>query len=182
MAAVTKVYMFLFVLMFAIANGMQPIAAYNVGAKNYKRLKQVLKKTIILAGLVSSAVWLFSFAFAENLLNIFVTDDYILYRSVKAFRYVIAFFPLISFYYISIFYFQSLGKAKMSIILSVLRQVVIMIPLSIILVKVFNLGALGVWLSYPIADLSVSLVSMYLLYKEVNKLETMASLQVQTAS
>ena len=166
LGVISKVYMFLFITLMGIASAMQPIAAYNVGAKNYKRLKLIMKKTSIYAFATSVIAWGFSMIFAPQLISIFVKDPVIILESVKAFRIMISAFPIISIYYVSIYYFQASGKAKTSILVSVLRQLIIMIPVSIILVKGFNLGAMGVWLSYPISDILSSLASYMLVRNE----------------
>lgn len=161
---ISKVYMFLFIAMFGIAAAMQPIAAYNLGAKNFIRLKSVMQKTGLFAFLTSIVLWSLGMVFTPQLISVFVKDVGLINESVKAFRIMIAVFPVISIYYVSIFYFQAMGKAKASILISVLRQLIIMLPISIILVKVFNLGATGVWLSYPISDILSSL-SAYMLVR-----------------
>lgn len=173
LAVITKVYMFLFVTLFGISSGMQPIAAYNLGAKNYVRLKEVLRKTIIWATLVTGVMWAFSMVFSRQIIRIFIADEMIIQKAIPAFRMMVAVFPLISVYYIAIFYFQALGIAKKSIVLSVLRQIVIMIPLSIFLVITLNMGADGVWLSYPIADGMVFVIGTFMLYKEFKRLDTL---------
>lgn len=165
LGVISKVYMFLFITMFGIASAMQPIAAFNMGAKNYKRLKSIVVKTSIYAFLTSAIMWGLGIVFAPQLISIFVKDAQIIRESVKAFRIMIGVFPVISIYYVSIFYFQAIGNARASILVSILRQLIIMLPLSIILVKVFNLGDMGVWLSYPISDILSSIVS-YILIKE----------------
>lgn len=163
---VSKLYMFLFITMFGIASAMQPIAAYNMGASNYRRLKSIMKKTTIYAFLTSLVMWAGMMIFAPQLISIFVKDQAIIIESAKAFRIMVLVFPLISIYYVSIYYFQAMGKAKMSLMICVLRQIVIMIPLSLILVKGFNMGAMGVWLSYPIADILSSILSYMLIRNE----------------
>ena len=173
LAVITKVYMFLFVTLFGISSGMQPIAAYNLGAKNYVRLKEVLRKTIIWATLVTGIMWAFSMIFSRQIIRVFIADEMIIQKAIPAFRMMVAVFPLISVYYIAIFYFQALGIAKKSIFLSVLRQIVIMIPLSIFLVITLNMGADGVWLSYPIADGMVFVIGTFMLYKEFKRLNTL---------
>ena len=170
LALITKVYMFLFITMFGISSAMQPIAAYNVGAKKYKRLKEVLRQTMIFASITTVILWGFSMVFTAQILRVFVDDPVIISQSVQAFRIIALFFPLISFYYISIFYFQSLGVVKRALAMSVLRQVVIMIPLSIILVKYLNFGAMGVWLSFPIADVIVFVIASISLHLEIKKI------------
>lgn len=166
LGVVSKVYMFLFIGMIGVAVAMQPIAAYNIGAKNFKRLKEIMRKTTRYAFLTSLFIWSLMFIFAHQLIGIFVNEQEIIYESVKAFRIMIAVFPLVSVYYVSIYYFQAMGKAKTSLIVSALRQIILMIPISIILVKGFNLGAMGVWLTYPISDFLASLASYMLIRNE----------------
>lgn len=173
LGVISKVYMFLFVTLFGISSGMQPIVAYNYGAGNYKRLAEVLKKTTIYATMTTFILWLLGMIFAPKIMPIFMSDGHteIIEASSTAFRIIISLFPLVSVYYISIFYFQALGKAKQSVVISILRQVVLMIPISIILVKHFDMKAMGVWLSYPIADLIVAIVSIFLLKGQSEKLK-----------
>ncbi len=166
LGVVSKVYMFLFIGMIGVAVAMQPIAAYNIGAKNFKRLKEIMWKTTKYAFLTSLAIWIMMFIFAPQLISIFVKDDAVINESIKAFRIMIAVFPVVSIYYVSIYYFQAMGKAKTSLVVSALRQILLMIPISIILVKGFNLGAMGVWLTYPISDFLASLASFMLIRNE----------------
>lgn len=163
---VSKLYMFVFITMWGVASAMQPIASFNVGAKNYKRLKTLMKKTGLYAFLTTTVLWAIGLIFTESLMSFFVKDPFLIKESAKAFRIVISLFPLISIYYVSIFYFQAMGKAKTSILISALRQLVIMIPLSIFFVKVFHLGAMGIWIAYPISDLLASLASFMLIRNE----------------
>lgn len=163
---VSKLYMFLFITMWGIASAMQPIASFNVGAKNYKRLKTLMKKTTLYAFLTTTVLWGAGLIFAEELLSFFVKDAMLIKEAARAFRIVISLFPLISIYYVSIFYFQAMGKARASILISGLRQLIIMIPLSVFFVKVFNMGAMGIWISYPISDLLASLASFMLIRNE----------------
>ncbi|MBU5425280.1 MATE family efflux transporter [Tissierella pigra] len=165
LGVISKVYMFLFITMFGIASAMQPIAAFNVGAKNYKRLKTVMQKTTIYAFITSLIMWIGVMIFTPQLISIFVKEQEIIVESVKAFRIIVAALPLVSIYYVSIFYFQALGKARTSIFLSISKQLILTIPISIILVKVFNLGAMGVWLGYPISDILAS-IGAYILIRE----------------
>ncbi len=166
LGVVSKVYMFLFIGMIGVAVAMQPIAAYNIGAKNFKRLKEIMKKTTKYAFLTSVFIWAILFIFAEQLIGLFVTEQAIIYESVKAFRIMIAVFPVVSIYYVSIYYFQAMGKAKTSLLISALRQIILMVPISIILVKGLNLGAMGVWLTFPISDFLASLASYMLIRNE----------------
>lgn len=177
LGVVSKLYMFLFIAIFGIASAMQPIAAYNVGAKNFSRLRSLMTKTIAYAALTSFMMWAAAMAFTPQLIGIFIEDKAIIIEATKAFRTMIAVFPVISIYYVSIFYFQASGRAKMSISVAVLRQLVIMLPVSLILVKGFNMGAAGVWLSYPIADILSSIASLMLIRNEGIELNTAIAAQ-----
>lgn len=176
---ISKVYMFLFITMLGIAAAMQPIVAYNVGAKNYKRLKEVMYDTTKFAFITSLIIWALMMMLAPQLIGVFVTDPAIIGESVLAFRIMIAVFPIVSIYYVSIYYFQALGKAKTSILVSILRQIIIMIPVSIVMVKVFNLGALGVWISYPISDILSSIASYILIRNEGIELNIAVRKQIE---
>ena len=158
---------------------MQPIVAYNVGAKNYKRLKGIMYETTKFAFISSIVLWAIMMIFTPQLISIFIKDQAIIAESVIAFRIMIAVFPLISIYYVSIYYFQALGKVKTSILVSVLRQIIIMIPISLIMVRLFNLGALGVWLSYPISDVLSSIGSYVLIKNEGVQLNIAVGKQIE---
>lgn len=178
LGVISKVYMFLFITMFGIASAMQPIAAYNMGAKDYERTKSVMHETRKYSFITSVIMWACGILFAPQLMSIFVRDPAIIQESARAFRIMISAFPLISIYYVSIFYFQAQGKAKKSIMISLFRQLIIMIPLAIILVKSFDLGGMGVWLSYPISDILSGIISYILVKKEGMRLSLKIKKQV----
>ena len=179
LGVVTKVYLFLFVTMFGTASAMQPIAAYNAGAKNYGRLKQVVKKTVFYGFLGTGVLWLLGMIFTDTIMSFFVKDPIIIKESSKAFKIMISLMPLISVYYVSIFYFQSVGKARYSVTVSIFRQLVIMIPLAIFLVKGLNMGVMGVWLSYPISDILAMILSSTLMVKEFKYLDKLQEEKVK---
>lgn len=179
LGVISKVYMFLFICMLGIASAMQPIAAFNVGAKNYKRLKSVMQKTTLYSFITSTIFWTISMIFTPQLIQIFVKDTEVIVEAVKAFRIMISVFPVISIYYVSIYYFQAMGKAKTSILVSVLRQLIIMIPVSLILVKIFNMEAMGVWLSYPISDILASIASFMMIRNEGIELSIKVNKQME---
>ncbi|MDY0236191.1 MAG: MATE family efflux transporter [Gudongella sp.] len=163
LGVVSKLYMFLFITMFGIAAAMQPIVAYNFGARNFKRLGLLMKKTILYSGLTTLLLWVGAMIYTPNLIGIFVNEPAIVIEATKAFRIMISLFPIISIYYVSIFYFQARGRAKTSLAIALLRQLGIMLPVSILLVKGFGMGAMGVWIAYPISDLLASIAAYMLI-------------------
>ncbi|MCF6464465.1 MATE family efflux transporter [Clostridium sp. Cult2] len=171
LGVISKVSMFMFITMLGISSAMQPIAAYNLGAKSYKRLKKVVKETMIFALITSTVLWLIAITFSKAIISLFVKEPYLVVESAKAFRVMVTVFPLLSIYYVTIYYYQSLGRAKTSFLVSIFRQIIVMLPVSLILVKILDLGALGVWLSYPIADLISSVSSIFLMKKAFGNLD-----------
>lgn len=172
LGVITKISMFMFITMLGISSAMQPIAAYNVGSGDHKRLKKVVKETMVFSFISCLILWLGALTFTEQLISIFIKEADIIAESAKAFRIMVSVFPMLSVYYVTIYYYQSIGKGKISFIISMLRQMVVMLPVSLILVIGFDLGALGVWLSYPIADFTCSLISMFMIRKELKILDS----------
>lgn len=152
-----------------ISTAMQPIAAYNIGSKNYDRLKTIVVRTILYSALFSTILWGFSMFFASHLIRLFLDDINIIDETTQAFKIMTAVFPVISIYYISIAYYQAKGNAKVSVILSTIRRLILMVPIAFILSKGFNMGAKGVWLSYHISDLLSGILSFILIKGEMNK-------------
>lgn len=173
-----RIYMFLFLANFAVAAAMQPMASYSYGAGNHKRLKDVLRKSVLLSTFVQIVSLIICMIFATELVSLFTNNQSLIAETERAFKYMIIAVPVSSVYYIAIFYFQALGRVKTSLFLSLFRHIFIMLPLSLILVKFFNLGLLGVWISYPISDVVAGLFSIYLLKEEREELEEMEEREV----
>ncbi len=174
LGVISKISMFMFITMLGIGSAMQPIAAYNLGAKNYKRLKKVARETLIFAFLTSVVLWILTFTFSPQIVH-FITkaeeDPSLVENSVKAFRLMVAVFPLLSIYYVSIYYYQAIGKARESFLISIFRQIIVLLPVSIITVKFMGMGARGVWIAYPISDGLSGILSIVLMRRAMKKLD-----------
>ncbi|NLY10062.1 MAG: hypothetical protein GXZ11_09300 [Tissierellia bacterium] len=161
-----RLYLLLFVALCAMAAAMQPLTSYYMGDGNYKKIIKVRNLTQKLATIVSLVLWAIFMLTTEFWLGLFVRDTELIAEAAKSFRIMIAGFPFISLYYVSIYYFQAIGKGRASFIVAIFRQLLVMVPLGIFMVKVMNLGALGVWLSYPISDVISGVASLWLLKRE----------------
>ncbi|MBU5317251.1 MATE family efflux transporter [Clostridium bornimense] len=170
---ITRVSMFLFVTVIGVSSAMQPMAAYNYGAKNFTRLYEIIRKSIISVTVTTSAVWFFIMLFTKEIMSLFVTDTNILNTVVPAFRTVVAIFPIIGVYYVAIYYYQAMGNVKSSFLLSIYRQIIIFIPIVFILVKVLNLGVFGAWISFPISDAISFITSLFYVRKAYSSLDDM---------
>lgn len=169
----TKISMFLFMTVMGISSAMQPIAAYNYGARNYKRLKEIIRKSIISVSIATIALWALFMVFTSTVVNVFISDPRVISDAAKALRIVIAVFPCIGVYYVSIYYYQAMNMVKTSFLLSIFRQIIIFIPLLYFLVNGLGLGVLGAWLAYPISDLVSSITGIIAMKKATVSLEEM---------
>lgn len=178
--AVTKVSMFMYIIIIGISSAMQPIAAYNYGAGKLDKVKETVYTTIKMAIISSVVLALFMGIFTREILGFFLKDTEILSRAVKSFRICISLIPLTGVYYVLIYYYQAIGRAKKGFLLSIFRDIIAFIPLAITLVQV--LGTLGGWFAYPLADFLSASISVYLLvksHKGKKKLEKEREVQVE---
>ncbi|MFZ5969701.1 MAG: MATE family efflux transporter [Bacillota bacterium] len=168
---VNRVIMFLFMPLFGIVQGMQPIAGYNYGAKKIDRVKEVVKLSIIATTIFASVSTLFGELFPGFIIGMFDDDPELIKNGVYALRLIISMVPIIGVQIIGAALFQSLGKAIPSLLLTLSRQVIFFIPLVLILPRVYGLGLLGIWISFPLADFFSTIYTVTLLRKEMKMME-----------
>ena len=155
-----------FVFMFAMIcmglnQGMQPIAGYNYGARQYSRVKEVFWKTAKLAMVMTTLCFIFGMFFPKAAVGIFTHDKELVDLSAKALRIMTLVFPIVGFQMIATNFFQSLGMVRKSVILSLSRQILFLLPLLYALPHWFN--ADGVWMSFPISDALATLLTIFML-------------------
>lgn len=161
---------FLFVMIvLGITQGMQPIIGYNYGAKHYDRVLDVLKKGIILGIGVMSLAFLFVELFPIAITRVFTCDKELIDIASKGFRIVFIVFPIIGFQIVCSNFFQSIGKVKKAIFLSLTRQVIFLIPILILFSHIW--GVKGVWLSMPVSDFLSTIIVTILITREVKALK-----------
>lgn len=171
-------FLFTMVVM-GLNQSMQPIAGYNFGAKQYKRVLEALKKTIIIATAVTTFGFVIGQFAAEYCIRIFTSDPELIAISKEGMNIVFLIFPLIGFMMVTGNFFQSIGKPIKSIFLSMSRQLLLLIPCLIILPIFFGIN--GVWYSLPLSDGIAVFIAAAMLWTEVKKLkksETYNSAQV----
>lgn len=158
---------FLFIMIIVGLNqGMQPIASYNFGADLQGRVREVLKKTMLIATLVM--VWGFIIVeiFPRQVASIFTTKKELIDFAAVGLRWVFLCYPIVGFQMVTAVFFQCIGRVSKSIILSLTRQVLILIPLLLIIPNYF--GVTGVWVTMPIADFISAILTAILLKRELN--------------
>jgi putative MATE family efflux protein len=156
---------FLFVMIvMGLTQGMQPIAGYNYGAKLYPRVTEVLKKSIFYATIIMVIGSALIEIFPNAVASVFTKEEQLTSLAVPGLRWVFAVYALLGFQMVTSAFFQSIGKPTKSIILSVSRQVIILIPLLLILPNYW--GVTGVWSSIAISDFLSVILTGILLYTE----------------
>ena len=151
-----------------VNQGTQPIIGYNYGANKIDRVKKTLLFGIIIDTVIAIIGWLAGQLFPAQIIRIFNSTDT---KLIKIGSNGLAIFLVMMFIVGSqtacVNYFQSIGKAKISMFLSILRQVVLLIPLVLILPHFFQLN--GIWIAGPVSDLLSSLVAyVFILYEMKN--------------
>ncbi len=155
---------------FGINQGCQPIIGFNYGAKQYNRVKKALKLSALAATVISTLGAIAVYVLPELLVGMFNKSDAQLTAiTVHGIKIFMIMFPVIGFQIVSSNLFQAVGKAKIAIFLSLLRQVIVLIPMILLLPSIFKLD--GVWMASPISDFISSIVTAIFLFKEIKKLD-----------
>jgi len=149
--------------------GMQPIVGYNFGARQISRVLQAFKLTVLAATTITSISFLVAELFPWSIAKAFTNDDALINMTVSGLRLSFLMFPIVGFQIVTSNFFQSTGKSKISIFLSLTRQVLLLIPALIILPRFLGLN--GVWLSLPASDFSSALLTYSLLQWQLKKLK-----------
>ncbi|MGL4623537.1 MAG: MATE family efflux transporter [Culicoidibacterales bacterium] len=174
-STISKILQFVTMPTFGIASGVQPIAGYNLGAKKFDRIQGVyhlaLKVTFVLLVFLAAVI----FFFPGQILALFVTDPEFIAFSIQPTR--IAFLGIFSlgFSMVSAITLQALQLQKQANIISLLRQILIYVPLSLVLTIVFylvdpQLAVFGVWIAFPIADVLAAVIAYAITVKALKNL------------
>lgn len=159
-----RVVFFFVMIVMGINQGMQPIAGYNYGARQFDRVHKVLRLTILAGTVVTTLAFLAGEFIPELLARAFTSDEELIHQAASGMRIMVAMFPIVGFQMVTTNFFQSIGKAKMSIFLSLTRQLIFLIPM--LYIFPFFYGQKGVWLAMPISDLLSSLVAGFMLIRQ----------------
>lgn len=154
------VFLFIMIIM-GFNQGMQPIAGYNFGARQYPRVTEVTKLTMWWAIGVASFGFLLCQFFPSMIVRLFTSDAELIGAAVYGLHIVFGVFPIVGFQMVATNFFLSIGMSKKAIFLSLTRQMLFLIPLLIVLPRFW--GTLGVWISMPIADTIATVVTALVL-------------------
>lgn len=159
-------FVFIMITM-GINQAMQPIAGYNYGARKYDRVTKVLRISIVFATIVMSVGFTVGEFLSVPCVRIFTKDPQLTEIAVNGMHINFLVFPLIGFQMVTGNFFQSIGMPGKSILMSLSRQLIILIPCLLILPK--HMGIDGVWYSLPLSDALSVLLAAVLLYTQMRK-------------
>lgn len=149
-------------IVIGINQGMQPIIGYNYGSKDYLRVKATFFYGVKVATVITSIGFILGFFVPDVLVRAFSSDEDLVHLSAIALRYTTLSFAFVGFQMVTTSFFQCIGMAKISILLSLSRQILILLPTLYLLPLCFGLD--GVWASSPTADLLSTGVAFTVLF------------------
>ena len=167
MATISSINMLFVMPAFGFVQGMQPIVGFNYGAKKYDRAKKTLKISLILATVVFIVGALVIQIAPQLLVGAFNKDQELMNITVNGLRKYALAMPIVGISIVGSNFIQSIGKAKMSMLLGLLRQVIVLIPMIMILPNFIGLN--GIWLAQPTADIVSAIITGIVLVKEIKK-------------
>lgn len=162
------------VVMGIAQGGMQPIIGYNLGAKNYFRVTETIKLTLIYGVFLSALLMAVVQFFPVPILKIFVDEPSTINIGIIALRFGFSVVPLMMCSIIISGVYQALGEAKIAFIFNFMRKIVIIIPAVIILPKLMGID--GIWLSRPISDTVACFIMLFYLQKTMKDLKVRESI------
>ena len=172
---ITNRLAFIFVMIIMGLNqGMQPIAGYNYGARQYDRVLRVLRLTLMGATAVSACAFVVGELMPSVAVRLFTTDAELAGLAATGMRLSFMMFPIVGFQMVSTNFFQSLGMASKAIFLSLSRQLLFLLPGLLLLPHLFAdytswEASWGVWCAIPLSDLLSAIVTLVLLISQLRK-------------
>jgi putative MATE family efflux protein len=164
---INRVMMFALSPVLGVSQGFLPVAGFNIGAQKNDRVKETIKKSIYFGSIIGTIIFIGIVIFKEQIIWIFTNDSTLLDKTPNAMFIVFLATPIVTMQLIGSAYFQAAGKAIPALILTLLKQGVFLIPLAYILPKYY--GVNGVWWSFPIADVLSTIITVWVLKREVDR-------------
>lgn len=164
-----RVTQLLILMVAGFSQGMQPIVGFNIGARLHDRVREVLIKAVMTATVILTTGYILIAIFPATLAAMFTSDPVLIEYCVPALRISLCTFPVVGVQMIATSFFQSIRKPGLSMLISLSRQLIFLLPLLLVLPPI--MGVHGVWWSMPIADVFSITLSVILLFREYHKLK-----------
>ena len=161
--------MVFFMFVMGVTQGMQPIVGYNYGAEKYDRMFRCLWLAITAATLILLAGWTVSMLFPHEIARIFTTDPQLIEMSARGLRIDMMVFFVVGSQAVITNFFQCIGKVRISIFLSLSRQLFMLLPMAFVFPLFWQLD--GVWYSMPASDFAAFVMTIPILLWYLKKLK-----------
>ncbi|MEN2465788.1 MATE family efflux transporter [Ornithinibacillus sp. JPR2-1] len=161
---IQRILMFTIIPIMGVMQGMMPIVGYNYGAKHYERMRETIWITMKIVTACATLIMLLLVIIPSPFLRIFTADPEVIKEGSQAMRILFIAFFVVGVQVVAGGLYQALGKPKQALILSLSRQILMLIPLVLILPHYF--GVIGVWLAFPISDVLSFILTAILLYRD----------------
>ena len=152
-----------FMVIMGICQGFQPIAGYNYGARNMDRVKQVLRLTITASVIAMTVGWVIGELLPGPCTRLFTDDEGLITISIRGIRINMLVFPVIGYQAVVTNFFQTIGKVRISIFMSLSRQLLFLLPMLLLFSSLWGLD--GVWASLPASDFAAFLVAVIIMQR-----------------
>ena len=167
-AIVQRITQVLISLISGLGLAMQIITSINIAKQNYIRVRGVLMQSIFNAFIIMCIGYGFISIFADGLMSIFTTDKQMIEIGATALIIGLCTFPFVGSQMVAVSFFQTIRRPRASMIISLTRQLLFLIPMLVILPHL--IGVTGVWWSMALADVASVTISWIMLYTETKKL------------
>ncbi len=167
-AVVASIMTFVIMPASGISQGIQPILGNNYGAGNYARVKETMKLASIVSVGITCVIWILVMVFPKPILSLFGATEEMYEIGVQGLRFNFCITPVLGFVMLATTFFQAIDQPIPSIVITLLRQVVFLIPFIFLFGKLF--GVNGIFLAQPISDALAFILSLYLVLRQNGKM------------
>ncbi|MDD6712329.1 MAG: MATE family efflux transporter [Sharpea porci] len=157
-----KLQTFVYMPSNGVIQGMRPIISFNYGARDFKRMKETIMITTKTIGAILLAGTVLFIVATKPILSLFSANETMMTMGIPGLRVLALGFVISTFGIVMSGVFEAIGEGKYSLFISLLRQFILTIPLSFILIRYF--GVMGVWITFPISE-AIALIVSWILYK-----------------
>lgn len=179
---VNRIAMLAVMMVSGFSQGMQPIVGFNLGARLFHRVTGTLKFAYVSATIVMTLAYTFVALFPDFLARLFTNDPHMVEICVPALRIIMCTFPLVGGQMITNTFFQAIRKAKKSIFISTMRQMLFLVPMILLLPGLFyahgGSGIMGIWWSFALSDFISCVVAGFMLGAQVRKINRLIKMSM----
>ena len=167
MATITSICLMFLMPVYGLSQAMQIIVAYNYGSKSHNRARQAFIQANVIAIVMLTIGFILIRVYPIEFISIFTNDKNLINIALEGLKIYSMSLPIVGISILSTVYFQSINKTKLSIVMGLLRQVIFLIPIIILIPRMYNLD--GIWMSQPLADI-FSMITIIVIVIKSSKL------------